>query len=188
VLLLFLQPDPCSSTLTRAHSFRLAVIVTTLQEKTLDTIFPVKITEQNLSTVDEEAKDVKRAFLYYFLIKTLADHDKDNQKHVRVATMHLPSLPVHAGAHTKLYGCVRARVQLNRLLEGCNGALALRKGTASIEIVRDNKLERIYFQRPRICKQLSPMSKKNLLHNVNRYHRPFVLVSRAWRACSHTDG
>jgi hypothetical protein len=35
--------------------------------------------------VDEEAKDVKRAFLYYFLIKTLADHDKDNHKHVRVA-------------------------------------------------------------------------------------------------------
>ncbi len=61
-----------------------------------------------------------------------------------------------------------ASTQLHKILEGCNGALALRKGTASIEIVRDNKLERIYFQRPRICKQLSPVSKKNLLHNVNR--------------------
>jgi hypothetical protein len=108
VLLLFLSRTQTLRIL-RARASRLGVIVTTPQEKTLDTIFPVKITEQNLSTVDEEAKDVKRAFLYYFLIKTLADHDKDNQKHVRVAMHLLPCPFTLALTPSCTVVCARAR-------------------------------------------------------------------------------
>jgi len=41
--------------------------------------------------------------------------------------------------------------------------------TGSIEIVRDNNLERIYFKIPDVCKKLSPDSKKDLIWDVARY-------------------
>jgi hypothetical protein len=42
------------------------------------------------------------------------------------------------------------------------------EGTGRIEIVRDNKLERIYFRVPSLCHNLTKDSKDDLLINVKR--------------------
>ncbi len=62
-----------------------------------------------------------------------------------------------------------SHIQLNEMLRNCQGADILMQGTGHIEIVRDNSLERIYFQIPTVCQYLTKESRENLLMEVNRY-------------------
>lgn len=42
------------------------------------------------------------------------------------------------------------------------------RGTGRIEIVRNNRLERVFFKVPSVCRKLPPESKKNLLWDIKR--------------------
>ena len=61
-------------------------------------------------------------------------------------------------------------------MEHCPGRERLELDTGSIEIVRDNNLERIYFKIPDVCKKLSPDSKKDLIWDVARYGFTFFCL------------
>ena len=85
---------------------------------------------------DPDSEDIELAFLYYFLISTLANYETDQR--------------------------------LKHLLSTCSGHHILTQRTGRIEIVRGDRLERVYFRIPSVCKKLPKESKQDLLLTIKR--------------------
>lgn len=81
--------------------------------------------------------DMELPFLYYFLMGTLMDYDREG-------------------------GTIQDMVRNSR------GYDTFVRGTGRIEIVRNNRLERVFFKVPSVCRKLPPESKKNLLWDIKR--------------------